>query len=181
MDAGTTLTPAADASGSPGKRTTSPSLEILAMATIRDILAAKGGNVVQIGPDATAYAAAVAMKENRIGGLVVRDGSTIHGMITERDILRRVVVEKRNPEQTKVREIMTADVICCHPHTNIDEARVVMKERRIRHLPVINEQGELCGLISIGDLNAHDAHSKDVTIHLLNQYIHGFTGTAGEG
>jgi CBS domain-containing protein len=150
------------------------------MATVRDILAVKGSKVFHIGPEATVFEAAVAMKENGIGGLVVSEAQQIRGMVTERDILRQVVVERRDPAATSVRDIMTADVICCHPHTSVEEARVVMKERRIRHLPVIDAVGELCGLVSIGDLNAHEAHTKEMTIHLLNQYIHGFASVPGE-
>jgi CBS domain-containing protein len=144
------------------------------MATVREILAVKGTRVVQIGPEATVFDAARCMTEHRIGGLVVSEGSSTIGIITERDIMRHVVAEGKNPSTTPVREIMTSDVMCCHPHTSVEEARVVMKERRIRHLPVLDDAGQLCGLISIGDLNAHEAQSKEMTIHLLNQYIQGF-------
>jgi CBS domain-containing protein len=150
------------------------------MATIRDILDVKGAKVIRIGPEATAFEAAVAMKENGIGGLLVCEADKILGMITERDVLRRVVVERRDPARTRVLDIMTADIICCRPHTTVEEARVVMKERRIRHLPVIDATGDLCGLVSIGDLNAHEAQSKEMTIHLLNQYIHGFSSVPGQ-
>jgi CBS domain-containing protein len=150
------------------------------MASVRDMLAVKGSKVHRIGPEATVYEAAAAMKENRIGALLVSEGNQILGIITERDILHRVVVERRDPATTRVPDAMTADLICCHPHTTVEEARVVMKERRIRHLPVIDGLDELCGLISIGDLNAHEAQTKEMTIHLLNQYIHGFASVPGE-
>lgn len=150
------------------------------MATVREILEIKGSKVVRIAPGATVFEAAVAMKENGIGGLVVSEADRICGMITERDILRRVVVERRDPASALVCDIMTADVICCQPHTTVEEARVVMKERRIRHLPVIDAVGELSGLISIGDLNAYEAQTKEMTIHLLHQYIHGFASVPGQ-
>jgi CBS domain-containing protein len=67
---------------------------------------------------------------------------------------------------------MTTEVLCCRPHTTIDEARAVMKNRRVRHLPVLDDDG-LHGIVSIGDLNAYDAHSQEVTIHVLTEYIHG--------
>lgn len=149
------------------------------MATVRDLLAGKNQAVVQISPEATVFEAALRMNEHRIGGMIVSDEKGICGMVTERDVLRRVVAQRRDPASTRVREVMTAEVICCHPHTSIDEARVVMKERRIRHLPVLDELGRLCGIISIGDLNAYDAHSKEMTIHLLHQYIHGFSNVPG--
>lgn len=150
------------------------------MAMVRDILSVKGSSVHRIGPGATVYEAAAAMKEHGIGALLVCEGKQILGIITERDILHRVVVERRDPATTRIPEVLTSDLICCHPHTTVEEARVVMKERRIRHLPVIDGLDELCGLISIGDLNAHEAQTKEMTIHLLNQYIHGFASVPGE-
>jgi CBS domain-containing protein len=150
------------------------------MADLQDILSVKGSKVVEIGPDATVFEAAVRMNEHRIGGLVVSEGDAIRGVITERDILRRVVSQRREPSTTRVHEVMTADVFCAHRHTSVEEARVAMKERRIRHLPVLDEMGHLCGIVSIGDLNAHEANSKEMTIHLLNQYIHGFASVPGQ-
>lgn len=150
------------------------------MATLGEILAVKGPKVVEIGPHATAFEAALMMSEHRIGGLLVCNETGICGVVTERDILRKIVVQRRDPSATLVEEIMTAEVICGHPHTSLEEARVVMKEKRIRHLPILDEQGKLCGIISIGDLNAHDATSKEMTIHLLHQYIYGHAGIAAE-
>jgi CBS domain-containing protein len=143
------------------------------MATVRDILAIKGVHVLSIGPGATVLDAALMMNENKIGSLMVMDAGRICGIITERDILQRVVVERRDPGTTPVYEVMTAEVICCQPHTSIEEARGVLKNRRIRHLPVVNDSGQLCGLISIGDLNAHESSTHEMTIHLLREYISG--------
>lgn len=150
------------------------------MATVRDILSAKGSQVVEIGPHATAFDAALLMNEHKIGGLVVCDEKGIRGIVTERDILRRVVSCRRDPSATLVLDIMTPDVMCCQPHTTLEEARVVMRERRFRHIPVLDAGGKLCGIISISDLNAHDVQSKEMTIHLLHQYIQGHAGTPAE-
>jgi CBS domain-containing protein len=146
-----------------------------AMATVSDILTAKGRHVLSIGPDATVLDAAVLMNDHKIGGLVVLKDGQLVGMLTERDLLRRVLAQCRDPVQTAVREVMTAEVVCCRPHTTLDEARGVMKNRRIRHLPVVDEGRRLDGLISIGDLNAYEAHDHEVTIHVLEEYIHGRT------
>jgi CBS domain-containing protein len=143
------------------------------MPAIRDILASKGSNVLSIPPDTTALEAAELMNTHRVGGLVVMDGGRVVGMFTERDILTRVVVARRDPGETAVREVMSTKVICCQPQTKLDEARLAMKDRRIRHLPVVGEMGQLLGLISIGDLNAYDANSQESTIHYMEQYIHG--------
>jgi CBS domain-containing protein len=117
--------------------------------------------------------AACLMNEHKIGALVVIDQGVVVGMFTERDILRRVVGERRDPDTTRVADVMTAEVVCCTPETSIEEARVAMKERRVRHLPLVDENRRLQGLISIGDLNAHDAFSQEQTIHSLQEYLHG--------
>jgi CBS-domain-containing membrane protein len=68
---------------------------------------------------------------------------------------------------------MTTEVLCCTPQTSIEEARTVMKERRIRHLPVVDAEDRLQGLVSIGDLNAYEAASQEQTIFLMSEYIYG--------
>ena len=145
------------------------------MATVKDILAIKGSEVLSINPDATAHEAAVRMKQHKVGSLLVMSGGEIIGIITERDILHRVVVPEMNPIDTPVHEVMTAEVACCLLHTDLEEARGVMKNRRLRHLPVLDGDSHLCGMISIGDLNAHDAHDHEFTIHVLQEYIYGRT------
>jgi CBS domain-containing protein len=143
------------------------------MPSVRDILAVKGAHVLSIGPEATVLDAAVLMNEHRVGSLVVMVSRQLIGIISERDILTRVVVPRLDPGQALVRDVMTKEVVCCQPHTKLDEARGVLKNRRIRHLPVVDDEQELVGLISIGDLNAHQAHDHEVTIHVLEEYIHG--------
>jgi CBS domain-containing protein len=145
------------------------------MATVQDLLATKGFAVLSINPEASALEAALLMNEHKIGSLVVMDDRQVVGMFTERDILRRIVAERRDPTTTAVGEVMTTEVLCCRPHTEIDEARGVMKNRRVRHLPVLNDADELCGMISIGDLNAYAMHDHQTTIHVLEQYIYGRT------
>lgn len=143
------------------------------MATVRDILSHKGTHVSSIHPDATVYEAAVGMNEKKIGALVVLDDNRLVGIFTERDILQRVVAQRRDAGDTHVRDVMTQEVACCRPHTTLEEARGVMKNRRIRHLPVVDDEDRLLGLISIGDLNAHQTSTQENTIHLLHQYIYG--------
>ena len=143
------------------------------MATVRDILAVKGSHVLSIGPEATVLDAAVLMNEHKVGSLVVMSGGQLVGIISERDVLTRVVVPRLDPGQAVVRDVMTVEVVCCQPHTQLEEARGVLKNRRIRHLPVVDDAGELLGLISIGDLNAHETHDHEFTIHVLQEYIHG--------
>jgi CBS domain-containing protein len=128
--------------------------------------------VVSISGDASALHAAQLMNEHKIGGLVVTDGMHVEGIVTERDIMRRIVAVRRDPVLTPVCDIMTREVICCHPETTVDEARGVMMTRRIRHIPVVDNE-ELCGMVSIGDLNAYLATSQEMTIHFLHEYLYG--------
>jgi CBS domain-containing protein len=142
------------------------------MATVMAILANKGSGVLTIGKEATVLQAALLMNEHKVGALVVTEGDGVAGMFTERDVLRRVVGEQRDPASTRVEEVMTTEVAVCTPETAIDEARGAMKNRRIRHLPVV-EGNRLCGIISIGDLNAHQMTSQEHTIHLMHEYLYG--------
>lgn len=143
------------------------------MATVKDLLAVKGTHVLSIGPEATVLDAALLMNDHKVGSLLVMSGAQLLGIITERDILQRVVVSRRDPAQTAVHEVMTAELVCCQPHTSLEEARGVLKNRRIRHLPVVDDDRRLCGLVSIGDLNAHETHDHEWTIHVLHEYIYG--------
>jgi CBS domain-containing protein len=143
------------------------------MATARDVLATKGSHVLSIGPEASVLDAALLMNEHKVGSLLVLDVGRRAGILTERDLLQRVLAQRRDPSATTVAEVMTAELLCCRPHTPLDEARGVMKNRRIRHLPVVDDDGRLLGLISIGDLNAFCTHDLEVTTYFLQEYISG--------
>ncbi|MGH7731454.1 MAG: CBS domain-containing protein [Candidatus Eiseniibacteriota bacterium] len=142
------------------------------MATVQTVIDRKGGQVVTIGVAETVLAAATLMNERGIGGLVVVDGGQVAGMFTERDILRRVVAMRRDPSTTPVREVLTSPVAFCRRETTLDECRAVMTEKRIRHLPVVDEKG-VCGIVTIGDLMAHEVTDQEATIQYLNEYIFG--------
>lgn len=150
-------------------------LQRFSMATLKDILAGKDSKVISVDPRATVMEAAVLMNQYRVGFLVVIDGERPVGVFSERDILRRVVVARLDPGKTLVSEVMTAEMLVCNPGSSVDEARSVMKNRRIRHLPVVDEQERLVGLVSIGDLNAFNANTQEQTLHVLQEYIYGRT------
>lgn len=122
------------------------------MKTVRDILAAKGGEVVSIGPESTALEALTLMAEKNIGAVMVVNsaGETV-GIFSERDFARKIIVKGRSCETTRVKEIMTPRVICADPGMTIEESMKVMTENRFRHLPV-REKGRLTGVVSIGDV-----------------------------
>lgn len=140
------------------------------MATVRDVLARKGNSVVSITSDKSVLEAARLMNEQGIGGLVVVEDEELVGVFTERDVLRRVVAERRDPEQTKVSEVMTSTVITCSPGTTLEECRAVMTGKRVRHLPVTGDEG-LVGIVTIGDLLALEVAEGRDTISQLQNYV----------
>jgi CBS domain-containing protein len=144
------------------------------MDLVREVLAGKSRPLITTTPDATIYHAAVLMSEHKIGCLLVMHEGRLAGILSERDILLRVVATERDASATSVADVMTGDVLCCRPHTPLEEARSVMKNRRVRHLPVLSEGGELLGMISIGDLNAYQVDAQERTICQLHEYIYGY-------
>ena len=144
------------------------------MPTVNDILTAKGSRVHQISDAASVLEATHLMNQEHIGAVIAQgaDGS-ISGIFTERDVLTRVVADQRDPQSTTIADVMTADVICCNPGTDIESVRTIMKTRRIRHLPVVDDDGRLKGLVSIGDINAYLAHEDAVAVQHLHDYIYG--------
>lgn len=143
------------------------------MATVNDVLRHKGSHVFSIGPDASVLDAALLMNEHRIGGLVVLKNAKVSGIITERDVLRRVVAQRVDSASVKVREVMTKDVYVCKKDISTEEARAIFNNQRIRHLPVVNDTGRLVGMISIGDINGWKLNGQEQTIHYLKEYLYG--------
>ena len=145
------------------------------MPSVQQIIKSKshGNQVFSIAPSATVLEAVHTMNQHQIGSLVVMEGDEVVGIFTERDVLRRVVGRERSAADTLVGDVMTRDVVCCGPHEEIDEVAATMKSRRLRHLPVCDEDRRLSGLVSIGDVNAHYASNQEATIHFLNEYIYG--------
>jgi CBS domain-containing protein len=144
------------------------------MSTISEILAQKQARpVLSTRADETVLAATQRMNEHSVGALLVLDGGRVVGIFTERDVLRRVVAEERQPAAVKVGDVMTSQVACVTPETPVDDARNIMRQRRVRHLPVVNSQGTVQGVVSIGDLNAFHATNQEVALHFLQEYLHG--------
>lgn len=140
------------------------------MDTLATILRRNEGRVRAIAPDETVLAAAQRMNDDKIGSLVVMRGSTLVGIVTERDVMTRVVAARKDPATTAVAAVMTADPITCSPTSSIGEARRIMSERRIRHLPVC-ENDKLVGMVSIGDLNAFQTEQLNGLVSTLEAYI----------
>ena len=140
---------------------------------ISEILTGKGVVVHAVRQAASVLEATQVMNDHAIGAVVVTDQDRLGGIFSERDVLRRVVAEVLRPAEVTVSDVMTTEVTCCRPETTLEEARGVMKRRRIRHLPVIRSDGEICGMVSIGDLNAVLASDQESTIHCLHEYLYG--------
>jgi CBS domain-containing protein len=128
--------------------------------------------VITVAPDATVKDAARLMHHHGIGALVVAEGDSLRGIFTERDVLWRVVAQGRDAAVTLVREVMTTEVVVVRPERDIDEIEVILKQRRIRHLPVAGETG-LVGVLSIGDVNAFRAEADHQKVEFLTEYIYG--------
>ena len=121
------------------------------MQQVGDLLSDKGTEIFSIAPEATVTEAVSLLAEKSIGSLLVMQEGTLCGIVTERDYARKVVAGGLSSENARVADIMTADVFTTGVEQNIDECMMLMTEKRIRHLPVIDE-GCVVGIISIGDL-----------------------------
>ncbi|HEX6003787.1 MAG TPA: CBS domain-containing protein [Burkholderiales bacterium] len=141
------------------------------MKTVRQLLAAKGGTVHSIGPRARVYEALRLMAEKEVGALVVLDNTGLAGILSERDYARKVILQGKSSHDIPVCEIMTAEVVTVHPEQTVDQCMALVTNRRIRHLPVI-ENDRLVGLVSIGDLVKEVIADQEQTIRQLETYIH---------
>lgn len=138
---------------------------------VQTILNAKGNAVTTISPDASVKELAALLKENRIGAVVVsKDGSSIAGIVSERDIVRQLTDFGPKFLSVKVSEIMTRDVMTCSLTDTVDECMEMMTGRRIRHLPVA-DKGQLKGLVSIGDIVKAKMDEIRLEADSLKQYI----------
>lgn len=128
--------------------------------------------VLTIHRDASALDAARLMNDRRVGSVIVVDyAGRVLGMFTERDVLTRIVAERRDPAGTFIDGVMTTGPIVCRENTPIADLRRAMREHRIRHVPVVDDEGVAIGLVSIGDLNAHDARELHDTVTYLEEFI----------
>jgi CBS domain-containing protein len=140
--------------------------------TIEGILGAKKRDIFSISSDATVYDAVALMAERNVGALLVVDDGRLVGIVSERDYTRKVMLRGKRSRETKVSEIMSTSLTTVDPSQSVDECLRFMTEKRIRHLPVVKE-GEICGVISIGDLVKHVISVQSATLDHLERYISG--------
>ena len=140
--------------------------------TVATILEEKGHEILQIGPEATVFEALELMADRSVGALVVTQANRLVGIVSERDYARKVILLDRLSRDTKVAEIMTGEVITVEPARTVTECMELMTERRFRHLPVVVD-GELTGVISIGDVVKAVISEQRFLIEELEHYITG--------
>jgi CBS domain-containing protein len=142
------------------------------MITVRQLLRGKGHDVWHIAPDASVYDALKLMAEKGIGSLLVLEGEELVGIISERDYARKVVLKEKTTIDTPVKEIMTRKLVTLSPEQTIGECMSLMTDKRIRHLPVL-ENERLIGIISIGDVVKAIISQQEFMIEQLERYIEG--------
>jgi CBS domain-containing protein len=142
------------------------------MTTAHDILRYKGGHVHAVRRTDTVLAALGVMAEHDIGAVLVLDGDEVVGILTERDYARKVALAGRSSKDSPVDAIMTDEVCCVPPNHSVGDCMTLMTQRRVRHLPVV-DNGRLIGLVSIGDLVKATIDEQEFTINQLKSYIAG--------
>jgi CBS domain-containing protein len=142
------------------------------MKLVKHLLDGKGHDVLSIAPDATVLEAIKRMAEKSVGALLVMQGGTLLGIVTERDYARKVILKGRASDDTPVRDIMSTDMATTRSDDNVQHCMNIMTDKRIRHLPVI-DNGAVSGIISIGDLVKAIIEDQQQEIEQLGHYISG--------
>lgn len=142
------------------------------MITVKKLLQAKGYDLWSIAPDAVVYDALTLMADKNVGAVLVIDAGNLVGILSERDCARKVILKGKSSKEILVREIMTEEVFCVRPDQTIEECMVLMTNKRVRHLPVI-EGNRLVGVISIGDVVKAVISEQESMIEQLETYITG--------
>jgi len=142
------------------------------MITVADILKSKGREVWTITPETIVFDALKTMAEKNVGALVVLDKTGVVGILSERDYARKVILHGKSSKALKVKEIMSANVYSVNPEQNIEDCMTLFTNKRVRHLPVL-QNNQLIGIISIGDVVKAIIADQESTIKHLENYITG--------
>ena len=140
------------------------------MNTVKDILQTKGSEVWSVTPETKVFDALKLMAEKNIGAVLVMDNDRIDGILSERDYARKVALEGKSSKELPVKQIMSPRVLFVTSNKSLDDCMALMIEKKIRHLPVYEDE-KLKGLISIGDVVKALLDHKEFTIEQLEQYI----------
>jgi CBS domain-containing protein len=142
------------------------------MKLVKHLLDSKGRHIISVAPDLSVLDAIKLMAEKTVGSLVVMNDEELVGIITERDYARKVIIKGRSSETTQVAEIMSTNVLTTSSAETVNSCMEMMTERRIRHLPVV-EDNRIIGMISIGDLVQAIIADQQEEIEQLEHYISG--------
>ena len=144
--------------------------------TVASLVTRSRTEIVAIGPGATVFEAIGRMVDANVGSIIITEGDALQGIFTERDYLRRIALQGRTSRETRVGDVMTADLVTVSPDETVDRCLAAMTERKIRHLPVLRD-GELLGVVSIGDLvRARLEEAVDEAEGLKHFVTGGYTG-----
>jgi signal-transduction protein with cAMP-binding, CBS, and nucleotidyltransferase domain len=140
------------------------------MKTVKEVLDAKGRDHWSITPEASASEAASLMVDKEIGALLVMQQNNLLGLVSERDFARKLIASGRPSQEVPVAEVMATHVVCVRPEQGMDECMALMTEKRVRHLPVL-EDGRISGIVSIGDAVKSIIEDQQFIIEQLETYI----------
>jgi CBS domain-containing protein len=141
------------------------------MKPVSELLKQRAAPLRTVRPDESVFDALHKLAEYEVGALVVMDGARMVGVMSERDYTRKVALQGRSSKDTLVSEIMTANVFVVTPQSRTRDCMALMREKRIRHLPVVQD-GKVLGMLSIRDLLDDLIHDHEMTIAQLESYIH---------
>lgn len=142
------------------------------MKTVAELLKNKPARVVTVIPEQSVLEAIKVLAVEDVGAAIVMTGERLAGIVSERDYTRKVILQGRSSNTTRVEEIMTANVVCVSPRTKARDCMALMTEKNIRHLPVVDE-GRVVGMVSIRDIVSDIIADQDFTIEQLEHYISG--------
>jgi CBS domain-containing protein len=143
------------------------------MKTLKQMLAGKQRPLVVVSPNDSVFHALTLMAQHNVGALMALDGEQLVGIFSERDYARKVILHGKSSKETLVSEIMSEKVAYVTPSTTLDECMALMTDKHFRHLPVLEENGTVVGIISIGDLVKETISSQQFLIKQLEHYIAG--------
>lgn len=143
------------------------------MKTLKQLLADKHRPLAVVAPSDSVFHALTVMSQNDVGALLVLDGEQLVGVFSERDYARKIILQGKTSKETLVREIMSDKVAYVTPATTLDECMALMTEKHFRHLPVLDDDNTVVGMISIGDLVKETISSQQFLITELERYIAG--------
>lgn len=140
------------------------------MKTLNDLIGQKGRAIYSVTPSRTVLDAVKLLDERHVGALLVMEGDRLSGIVSERDVARKVILRDRRAAEVPVRDIMTERVVCARPGLTIQEAMAIMTDKRIRHLPVVEDE-KVVAVVSIGDLVKALIEEQQFLIEQLESYI----------